>query len=55
MRQIPVILLSLTMIAGGAYVVFLQLTASDIVYRFLFSGLSVSALGLYLVWDELLR
>ena len=55
MRQLLVVLLSVTMVVGGAYVVFLQLTASDIMHQFLFSGLLVSALGLYLLWDEFLR
>jgi hypothetical protein len=55
MRQLLVVLLAAIMIAGGAYVIFLQLTASDIMYRFLFSGLLVSTLGLYLLWDEFRR
>jgi hypothetical protein len=58
MRQLLVVLLSVTMVVGGAYVVFLQLTAltaPDIMYRFLFSGLLVSSLGLYLLWDEFVR
>ena len=55
MRPLLVVLISVIMLVGGAYVVFLQLTASDIMYRFLFSGLLVSVLGLYLLWDEFLR
>ena len=44
-RQLLVVLLSVTMIVGSIYVMFFQLTAPDIMYRFLVSGLLVSVLG----------
>jgi hypothetical protein len=40
------------MVAGGAYAVFLQLTAQGIMYRFPPSKLLVGTLGLYFLWDE---
>ena len=53
--RIILVLVAITMVIGGAYVLILQATSSPVRYRFAVSGVLVIALGLYLLWDEFFR
>ncbi len=55
MRSVFIVLLAVTMIASGTYVMLLQFNASLVMYRFLVSGILAIGLGLCLLWNEFLR
>jgi len=54
MSRAILVLVAAAMIIGGMYVLVLQVASSPIMYRFAVSGVLVTALGLYLLWDEFL-
>jgi hypothetical protein len=56
MRRVVLFVVATAMVVGGTYVLILQVTTwKDIMFRFIVSGVLVTTLGLYLLWNEFLR